>query len=148
MANKSIKGLYEDLPATIKLVLIIVGIIVVFVIVRRVFKYFEKRFEIADAQTEINALQQAGQQPSYPQSQYTDLANQLYNSVEGMGTWDDELDEVFNQLNNDIDFLLLKSSFGLRDGYTMQEWLNGDLSDGRKEDINSVLSIKGITYRI
>lgn len=143
---------FESLPWFIKLAIIATVIIIIFVLVRRAYRAIvipmRTKDEALAANQEMNALQEIGEAASYPPSKYDELATALYNSMDGWGTWDDDLDAVFNQLHNNMDFLLLKQAFGLREGYTFQEWLDGDLSDDRKSEINQVLRSKGIKYQI
>lgn len=146
--GESLKNTYNDLPSLIKITLIIAAIVLTWILVKRISRRVQNQQEIANAKLEQNQFIQNGETPTLQESEYGDLAIALYNSMAGAGTWDDDFDGVFNKLENNVDFLKLKSAFGIRDGYTFQEWIDGDLSPARKAKINSSLSAKGIIYKI
>lgn len=97
---------------------------------------------------EIQALQTTtGQSQSYPESQYTTMADTLYYAMAGWGTDEESIFSTFGTLVNNVDFLKLQTAFGSRDGYSLTEWLRGDLSSDDIRKINSLLTDRGIIYR-
>jgi type II secretory pathway pseudopilin PulG len=101
---------------------------------------------------ELQALDQtAGQKITLPLSQYNVLADQIEQAC--IGSWYDPTDEdaiydAFGQLNNNADYLKLQQVFGSRDGWTLNEWIKGDLSTSERQKVNDILAMKSITYRI
>jgi hypothetical protein len=98
--------------------------------------------------------------PTYPNSQYFGLANTLEQAMFDLGTDEDSIFFVFNQLQNNADFLKLKQAFGTRqysggalpvwfnEDLTLEGWLTQELDSDERQQLNSILASKGITYRI
>ena len=84
---------------------------------------------------------------SYPLSYYGIWAEDIYNAVEGMGTNEQAIFDVFNKVKNKDDVLQLISSFGVKDGETLSQWIIGDLGDDDKATLNRLLSDKNINYQ-
>ena len=147
-----VKAGFKMLPWYIKLAIIIICFIAVWIIVRKIYRGItvpiNTKQRAADARAEMTALESNGERASYPDSKYQTLADDLEESMDGWGTWDDDLDDVFNELNNNIDYLKLEAAFGRRDGEDMIGWLKGDLSSSRLEEVNDILEQKGILYRV
>jgi hypothetical protein len=98
--------------------------------------------------------------PTYNNSQFFAFANRLEQAMFDIGTDEDAIFSVFNSLNNNADFLALKSAFGVRnytggfvpgflsDDLTLDGWLAQELDSSEIAELNKILSNKGITYRI
>ena len=97
----------------------------------------------------INELQQdvVENRLSYPLSYYGIWAGDIYNAVEGMGTDEQAIFDVFKKLKNKDDVLQLISSFGIKDGETLSQWLIGDLGEDDRETLNRLLNDKNINYQ-
>ena len=112
--------------------------------------------QLALLQGEIQQLATVpGQGPSYPLSQYDTWANNLYMAMDSSwynpfswGTTEDLIIQTFQKLNNNADYLKLTTAFGTKDGYTLTEWLVDELSQSYIDQLNSILSQKGIIYKI
>jgi hypothetical protein len=114
------------------------------------------------AQQEQDALQNESSNagtPSYPNSQYFAWANQLETAMFDWGTDEAAIFNIFEQLNNNADFLKLKQAFGTRNysggivpfiygSYTLDEWFAEELNQTDIATINSILASKGIIYRV
>ena len=84
---------------------------------------------------------------TYDDAQYKSFAETLYNAMKGAGTDEKKIQEVFNQMQTRSDVLKLSSVFGVKDGETLDEWLDGDLSSSEKDEyVNKVLEAKAINY--
>ena len=53
---------------------------------------------------------------SYDDNQYDAFAKTLYKAMDGMGTDEDAVSDVFSQMNTRSDVLKLISAFGVKDG--------------------------------
>lgn len=99
---------------------------------------------------EINAAGAAGEKLSYPLSQYKSFADKLDTAMRdtwfSYGTDTPAVKEVLEALNNNADFLQLQKSFGVRDGWTLQQWITGDFNESERAELNSILQTKGILY--
>jgi len=84
---------------------------------------------------------------SYPRSYYGIWAQDVYRAVNGMGTDEQAVFDVFKKMKNKDDVLQLITSFGVKDGETLSQWLIGDLGEDDKETLNRLLSDKDINYQ-
>jgi hypothetical protein len=142
----------QGMPRKMKYGLILAGIIVGVIILSVVVWKIKTRFRAWKSAQENKAEQQAlaaqGVTLSFPPNEYVGFANKLYNAMDGWGTDEDAILEVYEKLRNDLDFLELEAAFGSKDGYTLQEWLEGDLSQYYFDKINGMLQSQGVTKRI
>lgn len=146
--SNAIQKTWDGLSLTTKIVIIVIILIIVYILVSKIKKSLAAMQVAQSTKAEINAFQNAGEKPTYAQSQYKNFADKLYTAMKGAGTYEDDVDDVFDALVNNTDFLMLKAAFGTRDEFTMQEWLTGDLDSEHVSEINSNLAAKGIIYRI
>jgi hypothetical protein len=86
------------------------------------------------------------------------LADKIFTAVDGKGTYEDDIFDVFKSLGNKADFGLLNTSFGTRKVRSgiwgksdltgdLSRVLNSELSQGDIKKINTILQSKGITFR-
>lgn len=127
---------------------IIVGVIVLAVVVWKIKARLQAFKEATQNQAETAALEAQGMTLSYSKNEYEGMANKLYVAMDGWGTDEDAILEVFERINNDLDFLELDSAFGSKDGYSMLEWLQGDISQYYFDKINNMLNSNGVTKRL
>lgn len=93
-------------------------------------------------------LYKGGQIPSYLDTQYNGFADTLYQSMKGVGTYEEEVAGIMYKMKNDQDVLKLIQAFGTRDGYTLSEWIADDFSQEDKAFyINNILARKNIKFR-
>lgn len=124
------------------------GIIGGVILVRRTVEAIKTRREQKLVDKDEQTFQGKGQKLSYPLSQYTIFADVLYESMEGIGTYKEEVAGVFYKMKNDLDVLQLNRSFGKKDGYSLAEWIAGDFSaEDKAFYINNILAKKGIKFR-
>lgn len=101
---------------------------------------------------EAAALQGQGMRPSFADSQYASFANQLESAMAGPGTKESEIMNVFYQMQNDLDIVLLDKAFGMRSTFwtspaNLQQWLRDDLTTKEMNKLNDLLASKGISKR-
>jgi uncharacterized protein YpmB len=142
------KRIWQKLPDLAKVAIVIVAIIVIYLTFSRVLAFIRATNRRIDDKGAVQAHQAAGETPTFTTSQYKAMADKLYYAMDGWGTDDDAVFEVIGQLKNNVDFLNVRSSFGIRDGYDLQDWLRGDFSSADIQRINNLLYAKGITYTI
>lgn len=84
---------------------------------------------------------------SYDDSQYEGFASTLYSAMKGIGTDKDSCSDVFSKMQTRSDVLKLISTFGVKDGENLSEWIDGDFSAKDKNTyINKVLEANSINY--
>lgn len=78
---------------------------------------------------------------SYTPQQMKTYADKLETAMDGLGTDNDAVKDVFSKMNNDLDILLLIEQFGVRDDDDLGEWL---ADDGATEYVNEILETKAM----
>lgn len=165
----------EQVPGTLKGVqgiLITVGVGVAGWLLYRNWKKqqdLKKANQAADiAASDLQQLAAQGVYPSYNGSQYETFSIALQEAMNGCGTDEDSIYQVFRQMQNKADVLALIKQFGVRyyqpcwitqaDAYAiwmfndqayggnLNTWLSYDLNSSEIGQINSILQQKGIDY--
>lgn len=153
--GKTISAWFSKLPPIIQLIVVILAIILIWYMIVRFRAWLKAIQRNAETKSELSVLEGAGLQATYTTEEYEEMASRLYNGMQSdwynpfdWGTDDSSVQGVFEELENDIDFMKLKAAFGIRDGYSFQQWIDGDLNQGEKDEINSVMASKGMKKRI
>jgi hypothetical protein len=126
------------------LVLVIVAIIILIVV-----KYKGKLTDTIKNRELAESLDEEINQDdiTLTQTQLNTFASSLYAAMDGAGTDEDKIYNVFRAMGTRSDVLQLIKTFGVKDGETLTEWLNGDLSSKEIDKINSILANNNINYQ-
>ncbi len=84
---------------------------------------------------------------SLTQMQFNTYASSLYAAMDGPGTDEDKIYNVFRAMGTRSDVLQLIKTFGVKDGETLTEWMYGDLSSKEIDKINTILANNNINYQ-
>lgn len=92
---------------------------------------------------------------------YRSLAKKIFDACDGYGTSEDTIVDVFKQLRNNADFDALSNAYGVREVSSgtwnvfqsnfqgnLSSTLRNELSSSWIDDLNEILSSKGITRRV
>jgi len=171
---------YKELPAWAKGVVIVGGVGLVFVVGRPIYKKLFPSPEekantnvLKDSTKSIKDLKSKGMVSSIPETQYSILANQLYNlaGYNIIGNQYGQAETILKNLKNDLEVALLINAYGVRkthdalfpfgedqDLFSMvkskigNDMLNTSAithgSNWRLKEINSDWAKKGITYKL
>jgi hypothetical protein len=127
-------------------IILIVTILIIWII----SKLFSSKIAELKAKSQAKKMLEeeisAGGGLFYSESEYTQFANKLYRAMNGIGTDEKSIYEVFEAMRSKADVLKLIQVFGVRDSETLEEWMAGDLSSGEIRKINLILSKNGINY--
>jgi hypothetical protein len=163
---------YEQQPAVVK-VIVVAGLGLAGY---AIYRHFKKAQDIKDAnqasalaQGEINTLEQQGVTQSFDDSQYEAFCQRLVQAMNGCGTDEQSVYDVFRQLRNNVDIRKLIVQFGVRYyqpcaatspisyliwqandkayGGGLPTWLSYDLSSSEIANINGILASAGISYQ-
>lgn len=151
-ADKGIAGFekifIEDPRRAIVIGVFIVLVIVVLVVFwNRIKAAFQSLVNKGANVTALNEHEaETGERPTLSTVTYTALANKLYQAFKGLGTDEDAVYKVFNQLNNTADVLKLISVYGLKDGHDLDWWMRSELNRWELKKVNTIMSNKGIAY--
>lgn len=145
---------FSQLPAWAKGV---VGVIIVggaAFLTYKLYKGIQGAKSKIDVRRDENKLKSEGQKQSYPNTAYKNFADKIYQAgfVFG-GTDEDAIYDVFKQMKNDLDVVLLVKAFGQRRvEFSLQDaelggFLTSELNSSEITKINEILNNNGITYR-
>lgn len=154
---KKIATFWGSLDSKSKLFLIIVLLIVVWLLRNKIKGFVQATGKTVQNQSEISKLKSAGIKQTYSDEKYKKLADYLQRSMDGAGTETDNVFNAFEQLRNQVDYLKLEISFGVRSAkdnlFGMIEdadltgWIKGDLSESEIKNLNSLLKLRGISKK-
>ncbi|MCQ2607740.1 MAG: hypothetical protein MJ197_03535 [Bacteroidales bacterium] len=121
-------------------VLLLGGCVVGGLVIRKQYKLWKSR---QDAKNEAGSIKNA----TLSDSEAKILAEKLYSAMKGLGTNLTKIKEVWQQCMNEDDVNLIILKFSSRDGMTLSQWINDDISSAsdREKYINSILRAKGIS---
>lgn len=85
---------------------------------------------------------------SYPMAQYGLWADALFQAMDGWGTDEDAIFNVFSKMKTNNDLAQLQVSFGVKEGQNLGQWLQDDLGDDEKNKVRSILTSNGVTLSI
>lgn len=151
----------QPITRTIIIIAIIVLIALSIYWIRRGVKKSQQNQEF---NKDYDILIQQGQKPTYLSTNYSTFADKIYEagceSFFCSGTDEDSIYDVFDSMKNDVDVVLLQKAFGSREprggicvpglgscDYPLGQWLQTELSTEEFQEINNILSKKGITYK-
>lgn len=176
MAKTFYEKYYKDQPAWAKGVINVVVVGGAAFVAWQLWKGLKRSKEVKDAnqmaeaaKTELQILATRGIFPSYYDSQYESMATQLVHAMNGCGTDEEAVYEVFRKLRNDADVLKLVQIFGVRYyqpcswsqpisyamwlvddksfGGGIDDWLAYDLTSSEIAKVNQILRSNGISYQ-
>jgi lipopolysaccharide biosynthesis protein len=170
MPTESTKGFliksYKNLTPTTRGIVTIGGVIVLGIIAVKVFRYFTGA-QTADRQLDRNwnqeadlLLTQEGKKPTITKAQAGAFAEKLHTAMDGYGTDEDSIINVFTHLKTDGDFAYVQAAYGIREVSSgkfnpepnfkgsLTGALANDLSNTYIKQINNILKSKKISYRI
>lgn len=155
--------IYEDAPPLGKIIIILMACVLAYFIytfLKKITAPKPGNENILDStKTELTVLQQAGEVPNYTDTQFNGWADSLHQAMDGQGTDEDAIKDVFHFMKNKADVLKLIKAFGIKD-YTddklfvwnvkplnLNEWLTTELDSEEKETyVNSQLKLNNINY--
>lgn len=131
---------------------IAIAILILVIAIVIVFKYKDIKNLILDKAANQKLVDEANttikvEDISITQDQFHTYAQKLYKAMNGAGTDEKAIYEVFEAMNSRSDVQQLIKTFGVKDGENLAEWLYDDLSAGDIEHINAILATKSINYQ-
>jgi hypothetical protein len=95
-------------------------------------------------------MDENNQSLTYTNRDYDVFATKLWNAMYGAGTDEDAVNRVFDSMYNDADVIKLINAFGKRKGmlsFDEEDLYSWIANDGMADDVNEILSRKGISIR-
>lgn len=167
MANNSF-SYYKELPAWAKGVVVVGGLTVTYIFVSQILKRIKQQASekqsqqaIESAKDELQQLRNSGIKPTLTKGQTDAMADTILNQFKGadlaLQSYSVTARE-FNKLKNDADFLMLKTSWGVRtypdalwgnvSNVTLEAAIQNELFNTSIDKLNEILTKKGIKYTI
>lgn len=134
-----------------------VVIIIVAIFLVGAFAYFlwtKKSAEAKELEEKLNKdIKNDNTPQSYDDSEYLNIANALYNAMDGLGTDGQVVMDMMRRVMSNKDWLLLNKSFSVRDGYTLLAMVKSELGIDPidliiKKAINDHFAAHGVTARL
>jgi hypothetical protein len=167
MSNKSFE-VYKELPAWAKGVTIVGGLTVIYIFASQVIKKIKEQAankqnnqSVEEAKDEVKVLEQRGMKPTIAKSRASAMANQIVDTFKHADLLLQSaalMRRIFGELNNDLDYLLLKTAFGIRtypdafwgnvSNVTLEGAIQNELMPMTITELNNILLKKGIKYTV
>jgi hypothetical protein len=138
------------LPPIVRTALIILVLLIVLKFAMPYLKGILKGILPSPEKQHLDDLEEAidDDQLSYPMAQYGLWADALYQAMDGWGTDEDAIYNVFSKMKTNNDLAQLNVSFGVKESQNLGQWLQDDLSDSEKNKVRSILTSNGVTLSI
>ncbi|MDX1447193.1 hypothetical protein [Lishizhenia sp.] len=154
--NELIK-IYKQQPVVVQIVVAIILLVIGWNVYNWAKAQMKNSAEETQGKVEIKQLEKQGVTPSYSDSDFDAMADDLEEAMTGPSNTDDanQVYSVLKKLKNDADFIQLNKAFGLRS--SSWDFINPtatDLSTWLRDEslvdvsvINSQLSFQGLSKR-
>ena len=167
MANKAY-SYYKELPAWAKGVVVVGGLAVTYIFVSQIISRIKKQASdkqnkqaVESAKDDLQELRKNGIKPTLSKAQTDSMADAILNQYKNADVLLQSYsvtEREFNKLKNDADFLMLKTSWGVRtypdaffgsvSNVTLEAAIQNELFNSSIDKLNAILSKKGIKYTI
>jgi hypothetical protein len=131
---------------------IVVGGVVLYYLQGKIKKYILALKDLSAKRRENRLLEDLGLPITFSESEFRSLATQLYDSV--YWTWyypncdETTTQKILMKLQTDRDYVALAVAFGIRDNYTMEDWVLSCLNTSERMIVNQAWQSRGMKYRI
>jgi hypothetical protein len=167
MANKAYTY-YTELPAWAKGVVVVGGLAVTYIFVSQIISRIKKqasdkenRQAVESAKDDLQDLNKRGVKPTLTKAQTDSMADAILNQYKNADLFLQSYtvtERQFNKLKNDADYLMLKTSWGVRtypdaffgsvSNVTLEAAIQNELFNSSISKLNTILTKKGINYTI
>lgn len=139
----------------------IILLIIILVVLNQFKKGFKSMFSVGepdksvvDAQTkEASSIPVDVKKVTKSDSEFNNLANKMFQAMDGIGTSEQSVKDVLNSLKTQDDWNKLIKVFGVRKGENLLAWIRDDFDDSffmttTQADLNKILISKGINKNL
>ena len=131
-----------DINKIIKIIVVIVAVIVGYHYIKKYIKKRKSKAVLNELDKDINVSKL-----TYELSYYGIWAKDLFNAMDGMGTNEQAIYDIFKKMQTKDDVLQLITAFGVEDEETLSQWIISELSSDERAVLNRLLTDKNINYQ-
>ena len=131
-----------DINKIIKIIVIIIAIVFGIRYIRKFIKKRKNQAALNELDKDINVSKL-----TYQLSYYGIWAKDLFNAMDGTGTNEQVIYDVFKKMQTKDDVLQLITAFGVEDEETLTQWIVSELGDSERAILNRLLTDKNINYQ-
>ena len=131
-----------DINKIIKMIVIIIALIVGYHYLKKYLKKRKSKAILNELDKDINVSKL-----SYQLSYYGIWAKDLFNAMDGVGTNEQVIYDVFKKMQSKDDVLQIITAFGVEDDETLTQWIGSELGDAERATLNRLLTDKNINYQ-
>ncbi len=131
-----------DINKIIKFLVIAVAVIVGYQYAKKYLKKRKNQAILNQLDKDINVSKL-----SYQLSYYGIWAKDLFNAMDGVGTNEQVIYDVFKKMQSKDDVLQIITAFGVEDEETLTQWIVSELGTAERDTLNRLLTDKNINYQ-
>lgn len=91
-------------------------------------------------------LEKTGIKPTLSRNEALNIANAMYASMNGIGTYYYDFYNLVKKIKNNADFILVSQAFGNREGSNLIQWV-GSEAQINKKIVNQYLTDNNVSYQ-
>lgn len=124
--------------------------LVIALVVILAYYLLKKLFSVGSINTAFQTVQAGSNLTGDRRLQIDQIADAVYASMDGVGTYYNDFRTEMKKINTDDEFVYLQASFGEREGSNLAEWIGSEvqITSSAKQEINDNYASKGMTSRI
>lgn len=145
---KELSERFQKLSPIMQFTAFITGLIILFLLVKSLKGTIQGVGSGVTSTSTLVTLSAQGVKPSYTSDKYLLWADRLEYAMDGSGTDEQIIYNVYRYMKNDADMVKLNQAFGIRDDATLNQWIKGDVDIEIIAELNKQLREKGITKTI
>lgn len=131
-----------DINKIIKILVIAIAVIVGYQYAKKYLKKRKNQAILNQLDKDINVSKL-----SYQLSYYGIWAKDLFNAMDGVGTNEQVIYDVFKKMQSKDDVLQIITAFGVEDEETLTQWIVSELGTAERDTLNRLLTDKNINYQ-
>jgi hypothetical protein len=159
MGTDAATAMMQEKTKQTRMILIAGGVILATILGFVLWRKFKKLFQRVGEQVEEKDVVKAAEKAvvtseiTKDKTWFESAADRLYRAMEGLGTTEKSIYDVFRQLNTKSDYYQLVATFGVRTGKSglkrftgnLSSWLEHELTAGEIAKCNEILNKIGVS---
>ena len=124
-------------------------LVVVVIVIVVVVKYGKKFKEWVNEKLQSKELEKEIEtnETSFSPTQLNAYATTLFYAMEGVGTNEEKIYSVFEQMKTRSDILALIQAYGIKDSMNLNQWISSELTSRELKKLNEIIANNSIDYQ-